>query len=509
MADEIYSKDPKLTVHPSSVKYILKHHEKKSVESEKQTISLHPANNKFFDDGSKHTVAVQFAEEEHLPEGVTLVIGNKTQTISNTNREVILTDLYKYGEPIALRVHFDKKWRDQATKNIRLKIGTSNEKGSYTFLKVVLIPKKDDTLFLEPGAEELNYTVPYGEIKKYEVLNTKQFSINSKAAKGIKHNATFSFGNKQMPKGLQFRVNGITMGENFTYQLGVPVELTLYRNNSYKEEKEYSLELKFEDLTVKQEIMIPVNFNPLPRELRIDVNPVHPSVRLDKLKEASEIDVTLYANDKRIANNSFSQYKLKADCGGLKCKLRKDEEQKKFFLKIKPNFILGSTSTGDVPITVQLVEGVYPNDHAEKTFTYTVEDIGWKKWVEPLKWLLLLLLLLWYLWGITGGRKRFKKNQVVRYARIKRGEVQRKDEMDYHLRKKQPWWDVLIPYRAQRHRVEDLEFTATRKRQIYLARNSQALVKYNGLEIEGEGQKDLRLSPSDTLRTDYALYTIQ
>jgi hypothetical protein len=512
VADEIYSKDPKLEVQPSSISYTLKHHEKnekKNADSENEKVVLHPTNQKFLDDGSKHTVTIQLKEGERLPEGVNLVVGDTKQTISNTNRKVILPTQYTYDEKIVIQVLFDRKWREKTTKKVAFKIGTSNEEGSYDLLTVKFIPEKDDTLFLSSDSETLNYTVPYGETRRYESLHTKQFTIQSKANKGIKHKALLTLENESMPKGLILKINGVALDDSFTYNIGVPLSLTLYRNNSYKEEKENNINLIFRDEQLKQDILIPVQFTPSARTLQIDVKPLNPSARLDELKISDELEVTLYANGKKIESDSFSAYELKADCKGVKCNLRKDKEAKKFFLKVKPKFILGLTRTGNIPIKIQLIEGVYPGDSAENTFTYTVEDIGWKKWIEPFKWLVLLLILLWYLWGITGGKKRFKKNQVVRYAPIKRGEVQRKNEMDYHLRKKLPWWDALIPYRAQRYRVANLKFKAVRNRQIYLDKKSQALVDYNGLKIENEGQKDLKLFPGDTLRTNHELYTIQ
>jgi len=71
-----------------------------------------------------------------------------------------------------------------------------------------------------------------------------------------------------------------------------------------------------------------------------------------------------------------------------------------------------------------------------------------------------------------------------------------------------PWWDTLIPYRAQRTRVEDLRFIAHKNRQIYLAKRSQTDVMHNGLEIDDPSMKDIKLFPGDTLKTYQALYTI-
>jgi hypothetical protein len=199
---------------------------------------------------------------------------------------------------------------------------------------------------------------------------------------------------------------------------------------------------------------------------------------------------------------------MEIDCKSLNCTLKKEIEHGRYLLKVYPELIAAFTRTGDTPITLELVEATYPKDHAETQFTYTVKDIGWKKWIDPGVKLLLLLFLLWYLWGVTGGKRRFKKNQVVTYAPIRKGKIKRDDERDYYLRKHIPWWDMFIPYRSQRTRVEDLKFIALRNRQIYLAKRSQDMVLHNGLSIDEAGRKDMRLNPGDILKTDYALYTI-
>ncbi len=504
---KIDTENPKVLISPKVLIYTLKHHDGGSKASDKESFKLQITNKNFIDEG-KRDIQVELADGFSLPKGIALVFGTNTDTLSQGEKSLQLSLQYSFGDPIPVWVQYDKNWKAKSEKIIKLKVGSSvKEEGRYKILTLSLKPLKDDSIIIE-GEDHLNYSIPYGESKSYEDIGQNTFTLKSKASKDTARHAKILVDPKKIPIGLHLKVNSANLGEDFIYRFGKAITLSLERNVEYVDEEGTAVTLTIVDTTTGQKIPLEVSLKPLSRELEIAIVPENSLVRLDELEESNDTVVTLFANGKRIEGDSFSAYQLKADCGSLNCTLQKDEENHQFLLKVSPAFIMALTPTGETPITLTLEEGFFPNDKAKKEFIYNVEDIGWKKWIDPLINLLLLLLLLWYLWGITGGKKKFKKKQVVTHAPIHRGKIDNDAERDYMMRAYVPWWDTFIPYRAQRTQIEDLRFIAIQNRRIYLAKRSQIDVQYNSLEIMDPGMKDMKLNPGDTLKTYQAQYTI-
>ena len=506
MVKVIDTENPKLRITPSKLFFDIRHHNaKKPKQSNIKTIHLQASNKEYIDDDTKKPLIVRL--KGTLPPGVSLQIGNEKHVLTSSRKKLEIKPGYKYEEAIPIRVIYDKEWKKTLPQTIKLLIGNSDEKGHISSLEVILNPLKDNTIHLSREGEKLQFDIPYEQDQNFRKGAEGHIVLTSKDKKDSERQGVAT-ALDALPKGIDIRINGVSLGKTYHFTLDKPITIEIYRNRQFKLSTDKTVRLLLKDLGNGQQVMVPTKLHPVERVLNIQVDPQAPHATLDHLKDTNATALYLFADGKKIRGDALEKFHFIANCGGLNCRLIRDFRHDRYLLKIKPNFILGMTPTGEIPIQIQIEQGVFHGDIASKTFNYTIEDIGWKKWLKPLAVTLILLILLWYLWGITGGKKRFKKNQTVRYAPIRHGEIQRKIEREYHLRKTLPWWEALLPYRAQRSRVEDLEFIARHNRKIYLSKKSQNSVKHNGGIIEDPGRKDLYLSPRDTLKTDYALYTI-
>jgi len=361
---------------------------------------------------------------------------------------------------------------------------------------------------VEP-AEGISFPVERINSIEYKKMDTKNISIHSKAPGINKRRFTIINDTNKLPKGIRLAVNGKVIGKSqkqFKYNKDIPI--TILRNKDYDVSNTEELTLYTEDTKCGKRSSFKVVIKPKKRNITLTMEGL-PTTRLDELNKAKPIAVKVMRDNKQITGESFKDFAIESDCKGVRCHISKDEVNNQFLLYVKPKKILAFTAVGDVPIKAIVTEGTFEDDHAEQTTMVNIEDIGWKKWIEPGLWLLLLLLLLWYLYGITFGKKRFKKNQVVTYEELKRGKRDPNSERDYYLRKEVSPLDMFIPYKAQEVRIQDMIFRAERNRRVYLSKKSQEYVKYNRRDIDEAGKMHLRLGGGDTLQTDYAIYTIK
>ncbi len=512
LVKRLRAKDPKLQTDKSLISFKMRHHNQLEPKNTAlQSIKLFSKNPDYRKTNDKFVIRMSLKKGK-MPEGVKIMVGKGSKAQELKSKDVVLDQKFAFDEDIPVFAIYDKQWKDEKSSELKyvLEISKNRSKGSekfHTNISLEFIPLKNDTIVADIEGEKLKFKVPYGGGREYDKIDSRSFIVNSKANNGKSRTASLVLNEKEKIKGLEYRVNGKNIETNqFTYMLGKPIMLDLYRNNEFSQNSTEHINILFMDIKSKQHFLLPIEIAPLNKGLAMKVEPEHPRVTLGRLKSVSDVKIMLLRDDKTI--DPIDEYDLEAECQGINCELIKVPGSNMIQLKIKPSFIEAFTRTGDVPIKLELVGGLYPGDYAQKDFIYTVVDPGWKKWINPLFYLLGILFLLWYLYGVTIGKKRFKKNQVITCAAIHKGKVDRDAERDYHLRKQLPWWNSLIPYRSQRTQVEDLRFIALKNRQVYLSKRSQEFVAHNGLEIDEAGLKDMKLYPGDNLRTDHSLYTI-
>ena len=389
-----------------------------------------------------------------------------------------------------------------------------NESKSFTFsyylndkLEQLIGDITDQDIKITPE-DGLHFSVERSDKETYQLIEAQMLTVGSNAPGITKRRFSFQYDKKSLPDGIELMVNdrALAQGEKkFRYNRKIPINLT--RNSSYQAEEPTSIVINTLDTQCHQKSSFSITIAPKKRNVSLSIEKPPPTV-LDTFDQLAPVSVKVLVNGKEVSTQVFNDFEIESYCDGIECRIEKDTNNNQFLLYLKPKKILAFTAVGEVPIELELTQGTFEDDEAKGSTTVYVEDIGFKKWIEPLVWLLLLLLLLWYLYGITLGKKRFKKNQVVSYEELVRGKRDPNSTREYYLRKEVGFFDMLIPYKAQEVRIQDIIFRAELNRRVYLSKKSQEYMKYNGRDVDEAGKKHLRLDGGDTLKTDYAIYTI-
>ena len=389
----------------------------------------------------------------------------------------------------------------------------ANESKTFSFsyylndkLEQLIVDITDQDLKVSP-ADGLAFDVARTASNVYEKTVTKNISIMSNVSGINKRRFRLHYNTETLPKGTKLMFNGKALSDAQMFRYNQNIAISISRNSDYKTDDMRSIALSSIDIKCHQKSHFSVTMTPEKRKVTLAIQKP-PATALDALETLEPVSVKVLVNGKEMKGQGLKDLEISSHCDGINCSIQKDVANNQFLLYIKPKKILAFTAVGEVEIKLELTKGTFEDDQAKATTSIYVEDIGFKKWIMPLLWLLLLLLLLWYLYGITLGKKRFKKNQVVSYEELVRGKRDPYSAREYHLRKEVGFFDMLIPYKAQEVRIQDMIFRAERNRRVYLSKKTQEYVKYNGRDVEEAGKRHLRLDGGDTLKTDYAIYTI-
>lgn len=184
---------------------------------------------------------------------------------------------------------------------------------------------------------------------------------------------------------------------------------------------------------------------------------------LDAIPEGDPVPLTPRADGQPVSAADFERWMLEVvDAAGLNLEVVRGADG--WTLRPRPRRPLWQlTPAGSFEVVVEAHAGDERETPARAVVPVTLHDLGfWAKWGVLLLWLLALLVLLWYLVGIL-RKPRFARGSGINYQRVQQGGVTRR----------QPAWHPLpthwanrwlVPYRAERRRVEGMPFIAAPKR---------------------------------------------
>jgi len=219
--------------------------------------------------------------------------------------------------------------------------------------------------------------------------------------------------------------------------------------------------------------------------------------------------ISLYRGKEKIRD--ISAYALEADCDGVACEVEKNSADGTFVLSLYPSFVMALTPTGKIPVTLELIDGVYPHDQAKRTFSYEITDIGfWDKWKTPLCYLILLFILLCYILGVTVWKKKFSKtSSVTTFDKDRHGNEKPYTDSYHPLLKEAGFLSRLVPCASQSVVLESIKVVATKRGKIFLSKKTQDDAKIRGKKIKEPGKEDIELRSRDKVETYDYIYKIE
>ncbi|TMW70434.1 hypothetical protein [Alteribacter natronophilus] len=224
------------------------------------------------------------------------------------------------------------------------------------------------------------------------------------------------------------------------------------------------------------------------------------SAPMDEMGEAEPIVFIPYINEIPISESElasvFDDIEMSVDGGTFDASLKQHGSQ----INVVPESPRFPFLTNDGERTIELtVSGPYEGETASATASANVEPIGfWRQYGIYLSYLLLGILAVWYLIGIYKKPRFDKKNTnfIVKENHLRGSMARNRDEGETELIRTgflQRW---LVPYKAERTNIRNLEFIAGRTRNtVYLSHKSKTegmkVDRYRLTQDEADDKKDL------------------
>ncbi len=331
-----------------------------------------------------------------------------------------------------------------------------------------------------------------------------------------------------LPDGIKLEINGHSLSKNqkqipFEFYYNKPIKFEILRNKDFRLPSEKTIELEVildKRIVDKKEIQekgelntVKLTIKPIKRTITFKTNSPNNSTSILDLKNSEALEIEISADGKKIIDpDELKKFKLDIDLEGINYKLTKNENTHKVSLKLLPEFPLCRTQTGDININITVDKGFYPHDEGHYILNYHITDASsfWEKCKEFIIGVLIALLILWYLFGLI-RRNKFCKRQAIVKEGVKDddGFVLRRDS-SYNLKKRVKFLQKLIPYRADRVKLDGIIYIASEScSSVYIAKNSQSSLKIDYQEIDKPGTKLKKIFNGTSLQDDQNNYILK
>ncbi|WP_223595669.1 vWA domain-containing protein [Neobacillus bataviensis] len=391
------------------------------------------------------------------------------------------------------KIVFDKKPTEEQQKNIEVvaepaidfKIGFQkiNSNGSLT---------EDPSVFFKGSKMRVETTLLKSDSSDEEI-DIRDIDV------GSLFEVVAKIGQNNLPLKYDRKLNKFIGEFTIPNNEKIPVNVKVNIKGFYQQEKDTSLQV------------LPT------RKLSLVANTDAWSAPLDKLDQAQPLVITPMVNGEEMTSEELKKImnQLKIDSPG-NIKIEKKQKGNQIYIYPKSLSPIFRTSVGEVPLHITL-QGQYPNEVAEGTFTLTIEDISiFKKYGKDIIKALILLALIVYLIGII-IKPRFDKNRIsIEYKQSRKREKLREARVmteNFHTSWVQRW---LVPYLAEKKRISDLVFKADRKKdRVLLVKESQyadLIVRHEKL-LDRSKKADIAIYHNDEIQIErsnnFLVYTFK
>ena len=388
-----------------------------------------------------------------------------------------------------------------------------NEKKSFSF-RYVLGESIDDAIdFASMKVDNANIKIRYRYIKNYEEITKGIIEIISKQKRTKKYDANFVASG--IPEGIAIKIGDNLLTKDApktTKPLHVnqknghaKVNISVLRNGLFKEKRSFKI-----DLTIKAEKAKDISFSPdtatfsflpVPRKIEFKIDNGLTSIPLTQLKDSPPVRIKILADGKEISPEEYKEFDLDIDVDGLSSDDGVDPKTHHYYVKLLPEFPLCRTKTGSIPIKISVDEGFFPGDQSEKTLYVNIQDVSWwEKCREVIINTLIVLFVLWYLFCILVRKDKFNRYQTLSCVIADDDDYQ--VPTDSHFSDDVPWWQKLIPCKAEWVWYHNILFIADNGVNVKISKKQSA---HFDIDVAVPVDKDgtIRLRPNVVITVSY------